>query len=222
MASPWPSDGKRRASVNSFGVGGANAHVILDDALHYLQSHGLQGHHNTKIITQSRIHDAPEATAVTPQPDDISLEDDAGSCSEQQSLLLPLSAADEQGVIRLATALSAHLNRLGDVSPAYLQDLAFTLSAKRGLLPWKTCVVGANAKHLRLSLESLSMNPIRATQAPDIIFTFTGQGAQWATMGIELMSRYRVYHDSINFADKLFHTLGAQWSLISMLNMFNF
>ncbi|KAF2490386.1 reducing type I polyketide synthase [Lophium mytilinum] len=43
----WPTKGLRRASVNSFGFGGTNAHVILDDALHYLQSRRLVGHHNT-------------------------------------------------------------------------------------------------------------------------------------------------------------------------------
>jgi acyl transferase domain-containing protein len=35
----WPNSGLRRASVNSFGYGGANAHVVIDDAYHFLQQH---------------------------------------------------------------------------------------------------------------------------------------------------------------------------------------
>jgi acyl transferase domain-containing protein len=45
----WPvgKTGLRRASVNSFGFGGTNAHCVLDDAYHYLSSHGLDGRHCT-------------------------------------------------------------------------------------------------------------------------------------------------------------------------------
>ncbi len=34
---PWPTQGLRRASINSFGYGGSNAHLIIDDALNYLK-----------------------------------------------------------------------------------------------------------------------------------------------------------------------------------------
>ncbi|KAJ5503012.1 Acyl transferase/acyl hydrolase/lysophospholipase [Penicillium fimorum] len=46
-ALPWPSSGLRRVSVNSFGIGGTNAHCILDDAYHYLKDRSLTGAHRT-------------------------------------------------------------------------------------------------------------------------------------------------------------------------------
>ncbi|KAI0388440.1 hypothetical protein F5Y17DRAFT_463704 [Xylariaceae sp. FL0594] len=44
---PWPVEGLRRISVNSFGFGGSNAHVVMDDAFHYLRNQGLNGSHAT-------------------------------------------------------------------------------------------------------------------------------------------------------------------------------
>lgn len=40
-------DGLRRASVNSFGFGGSNAHAVVDDAYHFLSLNGLAAHHCT-------------------------------------------------------------------------------------------------------------------------------------------------------------------------------
>jgi acyl transferase domain-containing protein len=43
----WPASGLRRVSVNSFGFGGSNTHVVLDDAYHYLRDRHLSGNHCT-------------------------------------------------------------------------------------------------------------------------------------------------------------------------------
>jgi acyl transferase domain-containing protein len=51
----WPSKGLRRASVQSFGFGGSNSHIILDDAHNYLLSHGLNGIHNTIPVPPSLV-----------------------------------------------------------------------------------------------------------------------------------------------------------------------
>ena len=49
---PWDVKGPRRASVNSFGYGGSNAHAILEDAPGYLSSRGFQAPYRT---TQSLL-----------------------------------------------------------------------------------------------------------------------------------------------------------------------
>ena len=46
---PWPSSGLRRASVNAFGYGGSNAHVVLEDAYSYLAQRKLSGFHRTVV-----------------------------------------------------------------------------------------------------------------------------------------------------------------------------
>lgn len=53
---PWPTEGLRRISVNSFGFGGSNTHVIIDDALHYMLDNGLDGNHCTASSSGSMDH----------------------------------------------------------------------------------------------------------------------------------------------------------------------
>ncbi|KAK2756138.1 Type I Iterative PKS [Arachnomyces sp. PD_36] len=38
---PWPADRRERVSINSFGIGGSNAHVILDSASAYYQARDM-------------------------------------------------------------------------------------------------------------------------------------------------------------------------------------
>lgn len=49
-ATVWPQPGLRRMSINSFGIGGSNAHVVMDDALHFLEQHNLVGSHRTVLV----------------------------------------------------------------------------------------------------------------------------------------------------------------------------
>jgi len=221
---PWPSGGSgipiRRASVSSFGYGGANAHVILDDAASYLAAHGFQGHHKTVTGAASSSSRSMATNGGT----------DRGSRDPQQnrSRLLVWSAADEDGIQRLSTAyreyLDAHFDHLGKGNDQKLLDeIAYTLGAKRSVLPWKSFLVASSLSQLHEVLQTTGLpKPIRssstaAASGSGLVFVFTGQGAQWHAMGRELLS-YPIFERSVQEADTYMRSqLGCEWSVADEL-----
>ncbi|RAR00022.1 polyketide synthase PksJ [Stemphylium lycopersici] len=232
----WPSNGPRRASVNSFGYGGTNAHVVLDDALSFLRQWGVEGRHCTEELfedeensqTLSRLTSA-SSTGTGPSIgnySDIALSDHTppsstidhhdtnashGVIQSSNLQLLVLSAFDERSVNRFSTALQKWISSHSKLDNRHqlLQDLAYTLVEKRTSFPWKSfCVASTNATAgLKWSA------PARAKPTPNICFVYTGQGAQWYGMGRELL-QYDVYRKSILEADQYLRSLGSSWSLI--------
>nr|XP_001396949.2 polyketide synthase [Aspergillus niger CBS 513.88] len=185
---PWPTDGLRRASVNAFGYGGSNAHAVLDDAYNYLREHGLEAHH----ITVKR----PPTLAI-----------------------LENGVANDIANDQSNGHTNGHANGYTNghyVSEEFLRDLAYTLSNKRSVLPWKTFALAGNLESLKTQVQTLP-KPVRSSTSPRINFVFTGQGAQWARMGIELL-KFETFRQSILKADSYLKGLGNSWSLIEELH----
>ncbi|KAF2463868.1 ketoacyl-synt-domain-containing protein [Lindgomyces ingoldianus] len=187
---PWPGVGVRRASVNAFGYGGANAHIVIDDGRSFLLEHAP-----FKLID---TFDAPVSKH-----------------------LLVWSTADASGFGRLACQLSRNVSgKCTEDQSEYLHDLAYTLSERRTLFPWRSFALAENCTDLQENIIHSLLKPMRSSTAPNIHFIFTGQGAQWAGMGMELL-RYPIFESSMHAADVHFRALGSSWSLIDELRALN-
>lgn len=191
--------------MNSFGYGGSNAHVVLDDAYHYLESRKLPGNHCTALqpIIPSDIAEVPSIS--------IPVDPNHTGHEETHLILLTFSAADEGGVFRLTEAYRQFLyNRDLAVTTKFLQDLAFTLNTRRSSLPWKTFAV-VHPSTLT-DLKEVAVKPVRAAFNLRLGFVFTGQGAQWFAMGRELLS-VTPFMDSIRLSQVYLEDLGCHWLL---------
>lgn len=207
---PWPAPVRcvRRASVNNFGYGGSNAHVIMEDGEFWLQA-----------LTNRRTNDI--TNGVTNGVNRLAL-------PSYEAKLLLLSAKDEQTcqavISNLKTFLAEQEKNESSEKEAkgFLQNLAYTLGQRRTIFPWIAAYpvpisqgIGAVVK----ALESRIFRPSRmASRQPRIGMVFTGQGAQWYAMGRELIATYPVFGASIDEAGAHLKNLGADWSLLEELH----
>lgn len=206
LVEEWPVVGVRRASINGFGYGGTNAHVIIDDAYHYLLARGLRGNHKTRI----------PSSAIT-----------NGHTTQEplsQLRLFPLSASDTTALTNGAKALARYVESFSKETNAddFLESLSYTLSNRRSKLEFRHCIVAATEKELVDKLNTPISQPSRFTKgvdsAPQLAFIFTGQGAQWWGMGRELVtSGPAVFKASLERCAKVVADLGSPWKLIDEL-----
>ena len=186
---PWPKAAFRRASVNSFGYGGSNAHIILDDPDSLLKR--------------------PTTTHVSSF---ISEDDDIFADSVYaRPFTLVLSANDESSLRAYCKRVSDHL-----IYPSVsirLPDLAYTLSERRSRHFHRAYVV---ARSTDLD-EGAFMFGKKSTDSPRVAFVFTGHGAQWPQMGKAIVETFPIAESLLRHLDDVLQRLPRPptWLLLS-------
>ncbi|CRG86530.1 Lovastatin nonaketide synthase [Talaromyces islandicus] len=163
---PWPplSPGtRRRVSINSFGLGGTNAHVILESFDH---------------------NDSP--------PKGL-----ARNSREKLPVILPFifTAASPSSFVAVLGQYKQYLEQNPDID---LLDLAASLIAKKTQLKYQAIFTAVSIRDLVNKLQeqlnqsdtiSLDIvNPIKRQTPKRTLGVFTGQGAQWPQMCLDLIS----------------------------------
>ncbi|KAI8632855.1 PKSKA1 [Xylariaceae sp. FL1651] len=196
----WPNNmaarrGLRRASVNSFGFGGANAHAVVEN---YRDSQHVSSY---RKITADFFGDDVESGDIQSVP-----------------TILAFSANDQQSLKKYINSLSAHL-----INPSVsirVGDLAFTLSERRSRHYYRAFTVthASTSENIELEDSSLVLGK-KASSPPRIGFVFTGQGAQWPQMGLDLTNTLPQTRDFIHGLDQVLQSLPdpPQWTLLNEL-----
>ena len=179
----------RIASINSFGYGGSNAHVVLQDAESYLR--GCSRHQTSSLAAG---------------------EDDIFAGEEEPSMrprVLVFSANDEHSLKAYCRALKNHL--LNPAVMINIDDLAYTLSERRSrhfnrgyALAQSTDFDEGAVVYGKSSTEELKIG-----------FIFTGQGAQWSQMGKCIVEAFPSAKALLKRLDDALQSLPnpPQWSL---------
>ncbi|KAI0895982.1 hypothetical protein F4806DRAFT_496108 [Annulohypoxylon nitens] len=223
---PWPQESRfQRASVNNFGFGGANAHVIMESYRSFLKKDNSD-EHSTRVLgshghTGTTGHTNGHANGTTNSTNgvDIGLDKTPQDISTR---LIVLSAKDEQACRATISNLSEYLlaKATGDAEKdgALFSSLAYTLGQRRSLFPWVAATSANDLAGLSQALTEVEIKPTRAPERrPRLGFVFTGQGAQWFAMGRELIEAYPVFKETLLEAEGYLRELGAEWSLTEEL-----
>ncbi|KAL4798426.1 hypothetical protein BDV19DRAFT_386313 [Aspergillus venezuelensis] len=184
----WPAHSLRRASVNNFGYGGANAHAIIEHPEYLLgvpsPCVGLDPLGRSRVFTWS-AKDQKTVEAMTSRLQEY-LTEGAGAYGDSDALL-----------DRLAYTLSDRRTR-------FPWSMTCSASSRESLVE----ALSNKTKPARR----------RPAKAPRLGFVFTGQGAQWHAMGRELIPLYPAFRNSLLRSDKFLAILGSPWSLLDELS----
>lgn len=140
---------------------------------------------------------------------------------EDAPLLPPVSDSDNRNVhlvtvsARSPKSLQANITSMFNflkLNPdTRLGQLSYTTTARRMHHQHRVAISGSTADELCIQLQAALKNDMGVTRPksrPKVIFTFTGQGAQYPGMGKQLLNSFKVFRKEIQQLQRIAKSLG--------------
>ena len=187
------------AGVNSFGMSGANAHIVLQEV-----NETARGEKSVKRKAWSVKGEEAKANSA---------------------FLLPLSAHSAEALKARAMSFRHFLNDAKEQEAIDLANICYTASARSTHLQYRAAIAGSDVSELLAGLDAFVKNEAHPNlangvllneQQPKIAFVFPGQGSQWPGMAQQLFKTSAVFKESIMRCEKAIAKY-ADWSLTEQL-----
>ncbi|HEV2637463.1 MAG TPA: type I polyketide synthase [Actinocrinis sp.] len=200
-AQPWPETGRpRRAAVSSFGIGGTNAHAILEQAPEI-------------EVVEAEVEAGAGVEAAETAP-----------VKRREGAPLPwvLSARSHAALKDQARRLAEHLETHPD---ADLADVGFSLATTRSVFSHRAVVVGADRHRLLGGVHAIAagedalglVSGVAAGSSVGPVFVFPGQGSQWVGMARDLVASSEAFATRLSECAAVLDGL-VGWSLWDALD----
>ena len=179
---PWPRNTRPRiAGVSSFGFGGTNAHVVLEEP-------------PASTVSETTRRSQRTSTAADERND-----------RHTETSILVISAQSDKALQALASRYSERLR----ADPDAVTDICYSAALHRDHLDCRAAVIGDNAGALETGLDAIArgddaLKVVRGRRAPNdrrIALVFSGQGSQWWGMGRQLRQTEPVFADALAACD---------------------
>ncbi|KAI1820011.1 BcPKS1, polyketide synthase [Xylaria intraflava] len=232
---PWPSPGLRRASVASFGFGGSNSHVVLDDAYHYLLARGLKGNHETfprtmlesgaDLVNNTGTHSGLSLQAQADYKEPMNTEysrlrinQTGGKSNDATNGTCPIVKTSDMEATRIGMTSSdveASTTQKILIFSANDENGIFRLSAEYQAFFDKNIDLARDPSYFDRLAHTLSKRRSMLTwksfalvKSPLDLCNLDGQGAQYENMGAELMA-YLSFRSAIEQFDQCLAEIGC-------------
>jgi acyl transferase domain-containing protein/NADPH:quinone reductase-like Zn-dependent oxidoreductase/acyl carrier protein len=231
-AHDWQATGKRLAGINGFGYGGANAHIIVEQAppgsrfaTSGLTTNGLTANGTAHSYHRGRPLYTPRPLDTEPQQIRSSGLGTASTATESDfsaPVLLPISARTQHA---LSARLQQWIEWLEQHGEDYqLAEVAGFLAHRRSHHACRIAVTATNWVDMLSELRNLAASsaevlahdssPAQLARGP--VFVCSGQGPQWWGMGRGLLKYSATFRSLIKRCDTEFSKYG-KWSLLKEL-----